>query len=139
MNQDTIEIPFCGHSMDPIFKNAKSVWVDFSTEQKFEIGDVILYRDFNNEWICHRLIFVDKQGFWLKGDANAQGERLKDLRCWGRVSALQRGERLIVLRNTILTKWLCHLQKHQVASNDWFFKKFYRSLAKVFLMPLTTM
>jgi hypothetical protein len=133
MNSVTVEIPFSGHSMDPIFKNTSSVWVDFSEELKVDVGDVLLYRDPTNEWVCHRLICVDKNGYWLKGDANTQSELIQDLQSWGRVSSIQRGERRIVLRKTLLIRWLCFFQKMQIVSKTWFFKKFYRSLTKALL------
>lgn len=133
MSPESVQIPFSGHSMDPIFKKTSSVWVDFSKDLKVDVGDVLLFRDLTNEWICHRLIWIDKDGYWLKGDANTQAELIKDFQPWGRVSFIQRGERRIALRNTFLTRWLCYCQKKQVVSKTWVFKKFYRSLANVLL------
>lgn len=133
MNDTAVEIPFSGKSMDPLFKDINSVWVDFSKTESVRVGDILLYRDHQKEWVCHRLIFIDDKGYWLKGDANTTADCVKDILPWGQVCAIQRQGRRTFVKNSFATKGLCYVQKKQVVSQIWLVKKFYRFLAKVFL------
>ncbi|MBY0385685.1 S24/S26 family peptidase [bacterium] len=133
MSLEVQKIPFQGHSMDPLLAKADYVLVDFSNQKKPSIGEIILYRDQNKEWVCHRLINEDETHFWLKGDANTTADILQKGVELGVVRGAIRGDVTYQVTAKIFTPLICFLQFQQIKTNSYFVKKFYRSLLKVFL------
>lgn len=57
-----------GISMYPTISDGDYIVVDV-TPEKIEIGDIIVYVH-GDEFICHRIIAITKEGYILKGDNN---------------------------------------------------------------------
>jgi len=57
-----------GMSMYPTIRDGDYIIVDV-TPERIELGDVIVYIH-GNEFICHRVIAITKEGYILKGDNN---------------------------------------------------------------------
>jgi len=57
-----------GLSMYPFIRDGDFIIIDV-TPERIELGDVIVYVH-GNEFICHRIIAITKEGYILKGDNN---------------------------------------------------------------------
>lgn len=133
MNLENHKIPFQGQSMDPLLAQVEYVLVDFSNQKKPKIGEIILYRDQNKEWVCHRLIDENKTHLWLKGDANSTTDIVLKGVEFGIVTGAIKKGLSYKLAPTFLTPLICFLQRRQIVSRFFLLKKFYRSMLKVFL------
>ena len=119
--------------MNPLLAKVDHVRVDFSSEKKLKIGDIVLYRDANKEWLCHRLIKQNQTHLWLKGDANTTTDVVLKGVEYGVVTGAGSGDTTFDITAKFFTPLICLLQRRQITSEITLFKKFYRSLLKVFL------
>lgn len=133
MSLETQKIPFQGQSMNPLLAHADYVLVDFSNKKKPKVGEILLYRDTNKEWVCHRLINEDRSHLWLKGDANTTADIVSKGIEFGVVKGAVIKGVPCELQLSLLTPLICILQRQQLATQLVLLKKFYRSLLKVFL------
>lgn len=127
------KVPFTGVSMNPSFAGVESVWVDFKKKNQPQVGDILLFRDKNAEWICHRFIFSDKNQLWVMGDLSTNVEVVSYQAIWGIARAVGNNEATRLLKKTLFTNWICYFQYQQVCSSFYILKKVYRFLSKVFL------
>ena len=58
-----------GKSMLPLFRSERDVAIIKKIDRKFKVNDVLLYRKKEtDEFILHRLINIDKNGYVIRGD-----------------------------------------------------------------------
>ena len=126
-------VPFSGSSMNPTLKAVDAVWVDFSKKDPPQLGEVLLYRDEDLEWVCHRLIFKEKDQYVLMGDMSLNATLISNKDAWGIVRAARRQKTILFFVQTPLMKGICYFQHRQTKSVNFFAKKFYRFLSKIFL------
>lgn len=127
------QIPFRGHSMDPLFAGTESVWVDFSQPQDLSVGDVIVYKSEGDEFVCHRLIGIQNRNYFLKGDNSLFEEEVKSQNHWGRVVAIEKNGQKHPLRNTFLLRFHCRLQMSVRAFSPVWVRRVLRKVGFVYL------
>jgi len=135
------ELPFQGQSMDPLFKKATSVVVDFfdqpldSKESSLDLGSVILYKESRGgEWLCHRYIGMKGQKIVLKGDFNTTCDLTDHVYVWGIVRGFVKNNEKYELRPFLGKAIFCFLEKRQCFSNKILFKKIYRLMSRGLLL-----
>lgn len=132
--QEIQKVPFHGSSMDPIFKNADFVWIDFAKIEKPKVGDVIAYQDKQKEFICHRLLAVDDEVFFLKGDNSLSGEQISSISLWGRVVAFEKQGAVHHLKNhrLLLAPYSCG-QMYFQTKKSIFGRRIARKIGRIYL------
>ncbi len=63
----SFELPITGTSMNPLLKAGRDR-VEIIKTDDFGIGDIIFYRRDNGQFVLHRIVGEDKDGFLLCGD-----------------------------------------------------------------------
>ncbi len=106
------KIPFHGSSMDPIFQSADAVWIDFSKVENPTVGDVVVYQGDQKEFVCHRLIAIAEDAFFIKGDNSLYCERVAPLTHWGRVVAFEKQGIIHHLKKQMLLRPYCGVQMY---------------------------
>jgi len=76
----------CGYSMYPSIKNGDLLVVAKKGSPYYdpEIGDILVYR-YKNFYVAHRLIHINGDIYFLKGDNNDYVERVKEENIVGEV------------------------------------------------------
>lgn len=72
-----IEIkPIIGKSMEPAIMEGNKIEVDYGYEyEKLKVGDIIVWWNPHlSHYICHRIIYIDADGFITKGDFNPHND-----------------------------------------------------------------
>jgi len=95
----------CGYSMYPSIKNGDLLVVAKKGSPYYdpEIGDILVYR-YKNFYVAHRLIRVDGDIYFLKGDNNDYVEKVKEENVVGEVIEVIPRENLVasvVVKNLI--------------------------------------
>ena len=72
LEQGAVRIPLLGHSMRPWIPDASRV--AFSARLEPQLGDVVLFHYGNSKLVAHRVIALDEERIWTKGDACATGD-----------------------------------------------------------------
>lgn len=133
MEKDWRPLPFSGASMNPTFYDVHSVWVDFSKNEVPRPGDIVFYRDMSAEWVCHRLIFEDKDCWGVMGDSSTGLEWIPKATVWGIARAVQRSTNKQLRVSSPLGRPICFLQRKQASARHIFARKFYRFFARLVL------
>jgi hypothetical protein len=127
------KVPFHGSSMDPIFKNADFVWIDFSKVENPTVGDVVVYQGAQKELVCHRIIGMVDNSFFVKGDNSLLGERVSPQAHWGRVMAFEKQGRLHHLKNHTLVSNYCSFQMYFQKTNSTLAHRLARKIGLLYL------
>ena len=127
------KIPFSGSSMNPLFNNANSVWIDFSKNKNPRIGDVLVYKAENNEFVCHRLIGISNDILYLKGDNSLWTEQLSPRLNWGHVVAFDVDGKRNDVKNHILLRPYCWSQLWFLNVHSLYFRRLVRKFGQIYL------
>jgi hypothetical protein len=127
------QLPYQGASMDPMFKRASSVWIDFSKSQCPRVGDVLVYYDLDQKFVCHRVVGIANDGFVVIGDNCLWLEHVPHEDYWGRVVAFERDGQRHALQNHILLRPYCWMQKRLHSINSLFIRRSARKIARGYL------
>ncbi len=127
------KIPFRGSSMDPIFKSADFVWIDFSMVEKPKVGDVVVYREDKKEFVCHRVIGKTSEMLFLKGDNSLHGEPVSPFASWGRVVGIEKAGKTQQLKNQLLLSPYCWTQMYFQKKNSILGRRVARKLGLLYL------
>lgn len=68
---EEVSIPVKGISMQPFLKEGRDAVILASADQKLQIGDIILYRRQNGQYVLHRIVRKNGGMFYLRGDAHS--------------------------------------------------------------------
>lgn len=94
-----IPVTVAGTSMTPFFDPGDTVFLDLPTKP-IEVGDVILFRRFGQQYVLHRVVGIFPDGSYeLLGDAQLRSERVAPDQVCAIVTALRRGEKLLDSRS----------------------------------------
>lgn len=128
-------VPFKGSSMNPLFKGASHVMVDFFETPRDPgtlcLGDVVLFQD-GGEWVCHRIIHLDRGEVLIKGDHNTSLGKFKGP-AWGVVRGVSKKRGDYRIDRLWGLSIICHLQKKQCSETSFIKRKFYRSASRLLL------
>jgi hypothetical protein len=111
-----------GASMSPFIAPGEQVEVHWSTEvDEFELGDLVLGRGPDKDWILHRIIARDDQhGFWIKGDAAFERELMGSEQIWGRVIRIKSQDKETRVERSVIDRLIASLSKFTLVNNRWF-------------------
>ena len=90
-----VSVTVAGTSMTPFFDPGDTVFLDLPTKP-IEVGDVILFRRFGEQYVLHRVVGIFPDGSYeLLGDAQVRSERVLPDQVCAVVTALRRGGKLL--------------------------------------------
>ena len=94
-----VPVTVAGTSMTPFFDPGDTVFLDLPAKP-IEVGDVILFRRFGQQYVLHRVVGIFPDGSYeLLGDAQLRSERVAPDQVCAIVTALRRGEKLLDSRS----------------------------------------
>lgn len=83
----SVEIKVNGLSMYPLLQNEDKVIIFYQSE--YEIGDILVY-GYCRDLLVHRLLRVEEEFFYLKGDNAFQAERINKAAVIGKVIKIKK-------------------------------------------------
>ncbi len=133
-------VPFQGSSMNPLFKGADHLLVDFFAQPvalpspEVLVGDVVLYKQPQGEWVCHRYLGMSPEGAVFKGDYNTTLEIASPSVAWGVIKGFTLNESVFAAERLIAAQFICDLQKKQCEQKVFVIKKLYRLMSLSLLL-----
>ncbi|MBR5246889.1 MAG: S24/S26 family peptidase [Clostridia bacterium] len=101
----TVKIPITGTSMLPLLVQGRDFVVLKSCE-KAEINDIIFYRRDNGQFVLHRIIGIDENGYILCGDNQWVKEHgIKDKNIIGVVTEIHRNGKVFGVNDKSYVKY----------------------------------
>lgn len=73
--KEQVEVLTKGASMEPLLREHRDIAQISRAKPPFEKGDIVLYTRDNQNFILHRIVKIEKEGFVIRGDNNSFYER----------------------------------------------------------------
>lgn len=115
------QLTVTGYSMRPMLRNRKDTVELVPVDGHRKPGDIILYRRENGQYVLHRIIALDGDGYICSGDNQAMREPVKDAQLLAVVDAFTRKGKRYTLDAPAyrVYTWLCvkcfFLRKYYIA------------------------
>lgn len=71
---ETVSIPVSGFSMNPFLADKRDAVLVKRPERDLKRGDIVLYKRRNGQYILHRIWKVNREGYYMVGDAQTEIE-----------------------------------------------------------------
>ena len=71
---ETVSIPVSGFSMNPFLADKRDAVLVKRPERDLKRGDIVLYKRRNGQYILHRIWRVNREGYYMAGDAQTEIE-----------------------------------------------------------------
>ena len=71
---ETVSIPVSGFSMNPFLADKRDAVLAKRPERDLKRGDIVLYKRRNGQYILHRIWRVNREGYYMVGDAQTEIE-----------------------------------------------------------------